>query len=210
MKISESNAMTNYSAIILQAFNGDSYINDQLDIQHEPIYDTVVLAAGTGVVNATNAAGFINVGANSGKTIAATNLNASQRLDAPQAMSVQVIKIRWSELILPADLFAIVNGFASVLTVGIKPLNTAPMWQYPAGGGIYVPATTANAVTYLYNGVPTREAQLSLALPIVIGNQLNFNQTLQGNAYTLVASNLGGLGLTLQYVLDGFHARAVQ
>lgn len=209
MKISEANAFSDYSTQILQAFNGDSYINDQLDIQHEPIYDTVTLAA-AGIVNATNAAGFVNVGANSSKTLAQTNLNTSQRLDAPQAMSVQTIRIRWSELILPADLFSIVNGFASVLTVGIKPLNTAPIWQYPAGGGIFVPSTTANNVTYLNNGMPTHEAQLKLALPIVIGNQLNFNQTLQGNAFTLAVTGSGGLGITLQYVLDGYHARAVQ
>jgi len=210
MKISDANQFSDYSSQILQAFNGDSYINDQLDIQHEPIYDTVTLAAGTGVVNSTNAAFFVNVGANSSKTLAATNLNTSQRLDAPQAMSVQTIKIRWSELILAADLFSIVNGFASVLTVGIKPLNTAPIWQYPAGGGIFVPSTTANNVTYLNNGMPTREAQLRLMLPIVIGNQLNFSATLQGTAYTLTASGSGGLGLTLQYVMDGYHARAVQ
>lgn len=209
MKISDANQFSDYSSQILQAFNGDSYINDQLDIQHEPIYDTTIQAAAA-VVNSTNNAFFVNVGANSSKTLANTNLNTSQRLDAPQAMSVQAIKIRWSELILPADLFAIVNGFASVLTVGIKPLNTAPIWQYPAGGGIFVPSTTANAVTYLNNGMPTREAQLKLALPIVIGNQLNFNATLQGAAYTLTVTGSGGLGLTLQYVMDGYHARAVQ
>jgi hypothetical protein len=192
-------------------------VSNQLDIQHEPIYDTVTIAANA-AVNNVSAVGFINP-QSSTKTIAATSMTTSGRLDAPQAMSIQSIKIRWSESILPSDLLSVVNGFAFVLTVGIKSLNTAPIWQYPAGGGVYVPsqvattqtaAGTAAVVTYLNNGVPTREAQLRLALPIVIGNQLNFSCTLQGTSLTLAASGSGGLGLTLQYVFDGLHARAVQ
>jgi hypothetical protein len=197
---------------ILGAFASDSYVANSLDIQHEPIYDTWTIAA-AGTLNTLASQWFVNVGASSGKTLAQTNMQTSRRLDAPQSHSVQSIKLRWSENIAVADVLAIVNGFAFNLIIATKSFNLAPIWQYPAGGGVYVPATSTTAaattVQFVNNGDPSRSAQLRLALPIVIGNQLSFQAQLEGTQITLAAGGAGGTGVTMQCSLDGLHARAV-
>lgn len=197
---------------IVGAFASDSYVAASLDIQHEPIYDSWTVAAGQ-PLNTSASQWFVNVANNSGKTLAQTNMGSSRRLDAPQSHSIQSIKLRWSENLLLADALPIVNGFAFNLIITTKSFNLAPIWQYPAGGGIYLQsaATTATGTTISNNsnGDLSRAAQLRLALPIVIGNQLNFQAQLEGNAITLTASGSGGTGATMWCVLDGLHARAV-
>jgi hypothetical protein len=194
--------------VILGAFASDSYVQNSLDIQHEPIYDSFTVAAGA-ALNTLASQWFTNISNNSGKTFANTNLSTPRRLDAPQSHSIQSIKLRWSENILLADALAITNGFAFNLIIGIKSFNLAPLWQYPAGGGVYVPSTTNTAQSNVNNGDPSRTAQLRLALPIVIGNQLNFYAELEGNQITLTAAGSGGTGVTMWCSLDGLHARVV-
>jgi hypothetical protein len=193
---------------IVGAFASDSYVANSLDIQHEPIYDSWTLAAAS-VLNTLSSQWFVNVASNSGKTLAQTNMGSARRLDAPQSHSIQSIKLRWSENLALADALAIVNGFAFNLIIATKSFNLAPIWQYPAGGGVYIPSNTNTTVSNIINGDPSRSAQLRLALPIVIGNQLNFQAQLEGNAITLTASGSGGTGATMWCALDGLHARAV-
>ena len=193
---------------IIGAFASDSYISNQLDIQHEPVYDSFTLAAGAALTTLASA-WFVNVGSNANKTPAQTSMSSPQRLDAPQSHSVQSIKLRWSENILPADALAVMNGFAFNFQIATKSFNLAPIWQYPAGGGIFVPSTTTSGTSWVSNGDLTRAAQLRLALPIVIGNQLNFQAALLGTQITLTAAGSGGTGLTMWCSLDGLHARAV-
>lgn len=204
-----TNAIVNqHRDTILGAFASDSYVANQLDIQHEPIYDSWTVAAAT-TLNTLASQWFVQIGGTANKTLAQTNMSTPKRLDAPQSHSIQSIKLRWSENILLADALAIVNGFAFVLYITTKPFNTAPIWQYPAGGGVFVPSTTATATTTVLNGDPSRAAQLRLALPIVIGNQLNFYAQLEGNQITTTAAGSGGSGVTMWCSLDGLHARAV-
>ena len=193
---------------IIGAFASDSYVANSLDIQHEPIYDSWVVAAGTALTTLASQ-WFVNVGTGANKTFAQTNMSSSRRLDAPQSHSIQSIKLRWSENVLLADALALVNGFAFNLIIATKSFNLAPIWQYPAGGGIYVPSSTAAGNTNINNGAPSRAAQLRLALPIVIGNQLNFQAQLEGNQITLATALNGGTGITMWCSLDGLHARAV-
>lgn len=195
-------------AMIAEAFQSASYIPDRMDVQHTPLYDTVTIAA-AGAVNQLTTAFFTNVGAASGKTLAQTNMTQQQRLPAPEAFSIFGFRLRWSENILLADLYALLNGFCLEFYIGQKVYQRAPLWHFNAGGGINA-VTTANDTTILGNGLPTREAMHKLAIPLVLENQMTFFAQLQGNAINLAAAGAGGTGATLVLLLDGFYARGVQ
>lgn len=188
---------------IINAFNSQTYVKSQMDVQHTPLYDTITLAAAT-AVNQTTGAFFTNVGTQSGKTLAQTNLGSNKELQAPEAFSVFAIRFRWSENASITDVVAIVNGFALQFWIGNKWYNLAPLWHYNAGGGIYMPSVVSS------NGLPTRDGMHKLAIPIVIENKAQFYAVLQGNAYTLSSTNAGGTGFIGQVLLDGLYARGVQ
>ncbi len=202
---------TNQQAIV-DAFNSQTYISDQVDVQHTPIYDTVTIAAG-GSLSSLTSAFFQNVGPQSNKTLAQTNMNQPGRLQAPEAFSIFSFRLRIGENILQADMLTIMSGFAMQFVIGQKSYNLAPLWHYNAGGGIFgTGATAAGPVTpsVLSNGVPARTHMHKLAIPIVIENQANFSASLQGTAVTLTAGGSAGTGATLQLLLDGLYARGVQ
>lgn len=194
----------NHHDVIVSAFNSATYIDDKLDVQHEPLYDTLTFAAAATIAS-TTARWFSNVDSGSGKTLAQTNMTRNNQLPAPEAFSINAIRLRWSETILLADLVAILNGFALQFVIGKKPYNTGPLWHYNAGGGIF--GTQTGIAT---NGVPSREAMHTLAIPIVIENGADFEASLQGNNLTLTTAVLGGTGAILTLLLDGLHARGVQ
>lgn len=208
--------MSGYSGnqqMIVDAFNGQVYISDKVDVQHTPIYDTVTIAANA-TLNTLASAFFTNVGPASGKNYSQTNMTQGQKLPNPEAFSIFAIRFRWSENILPADLYALINGFALEFWIGQKCYNRAPLWHYNAGGGISgstAVATTATSTTinqsYLTNGLPAREAMHKLAVPIVIESNATFYAQLAGNPITASSS---GTGFTLQVLLDGLYARGVQ
>jgi hypothetical protein len=193
---------------VAQAFNGQSYIYNQLDVQHTPIYDTVTIAAGAQLTQLTSAF-FTNVGPQSGKNYSQTNMGQSQKLPAPEAFSIFSLRFRWSENILLTDLINIINGFALEFYIGQKPFQRAPLWHFNVGGGIFG-ISDVSATSVLTNGQPSRNAMHMLAIPIVLENQATFYAQLVGNPYTLTASGSGGTGCTLQLMLDGLYARGVQ
>ncbi len=199
---------TQTRSMIFEAFQSATYVQNQMDVQHTPLWDTVVIAAGAALTPLASAL-FTNVGPASNKTVALTNLQQARELPAPEAFSIFSFRFRYSEDILLADLITIVNGFAVEFFLGQKAYQRAPLWYLAAGGGIYAETTRTNASVYT-NGVPTREAIHKLAIPIVIENQMTFFAQLQGNNFTLAAAAAGGTGITFQLLLDGLYARGVQ
>jgi hypothetical protein len=197
---------------IVDAFNSSTYIGDQVDVQDTPVYDTVTIAAG-GTVSQNTVSFFTSVGAGSGKTLAQTNMVTAGKLNAPEAFSIMSFRMRWAENVLPADIYAILSNFALQFTIGIKPYQTGPLWNYNAGGGLFgVNAnTTASTLTSMIsNGNPGRMHMHRLAIPLVIENQATFFANLVGNPITLTASGSGGTGATFQLMLCGLYARGVQ
>jgi hypothetical protein len=137
----------------------------------------------------------------------------SQRLPSPEAFSIFSPRLWFSSDILLADAVAILKNFALQFIMGNKSYNTGPLWHYCAGGGIYGAAsTTANNTTISAwtNGLPTREAQIALQIPIVIENGMNFYAQLVGTSTVMTAAASGGVGSVLTLLLDGLHARGVQ
>ena len=200
--------MTPQQQMIVDAFNSEVYVNNRMDVQHTPLYDTVVYAAGA-QITLNNSQFFTNVGSQSGKTLALTNVTQSQKLAAPEAFSVFGFRYRWSEDVVLADLLSIVNGFCLEFFLGQKYYQRGPLWYYSAGGGIYASMTTAST-TVFSNGVPGRSEMHKLAIPVVIENQMTFYAQLNGNNFTLSSASSDGTGFTQQLLLDGLYARGVQ
>lgn len=201
--------LTPQQQMIFESFQNETYVQNRMDVQHEPLWDTQTFAAAA-TISQTTAFWFTNVGSISGKTIAQTNLSvAGGELPAPEAFSILGIRFRYQENILRSDLLSIISGFAIVFTLGKKPYNTGTPWFYNAGGGIYGFSTITDEATYS-NGMPGRSDMHKLAIPIVIENKMHFDANLQGANLTLAAAGVGGTGAVLQLLLDGLHARGVQ
>ena len=200
--------------MIVDAFNSQVYIDNRMDVQHTPLYDTVTIAAGNALSPLTSAL-FTNVGASSGKTLALTNLTQSQKLAAPEAFSVFGFRFRYSENISLLDLYNILNAFCFEFWLGQKAYQRGPIWYYNAGGGVFGTnnqtfansTANANTGTVFNNGNPGRNHMHKLAISVVIENQMTFYGLLNGNSYTV---NANGNGFTFQMCLDGLYARGVQ
>jgi hypothetical protein len=202
------NPMTPQQQMIFESFQSETYVQNRMDVQHEPLWDTITFNAAA-TITTTNSAFYTSVGPASGKTLAQTNMRTANELAAPQAFSILGMRFRYAENILRSDLLGIVNGFAISFVLGDKPYNQGPPWFYNAGGGIHGFSSITDEATY-NNGSPSREAMHKLAIPIVIENKMNFSAALIGNNLTLAAGAVGGTGALLQLLLDGLHARGVQ
>lgn len=196
-------------AMILEAFQSETYVQGKVDVQNEPLYDTVAIALAA-TVNENSSALFTNVGPASGKTFGQTNLTQSRRLPAPEAFSVLGIRLYWNEDIVVADILAIAGntgtGMAFEFYLGQKCYNRGPLWYYSAGGGIVNTNANAAALGLFLNGNANRTDMHKLAIPLVIENQGEFYARLTGNAYVIT----GATGFQLMALLDGLHARGVQ
>ena len=214
--------MTPAQQMIAEAFNSQTYVDNRMDVQHTPIYDTVTIAQ-AGAINETTTAFFTNVGAASGKTLALTNMTQSQKLPAPEAFSIFGFRLRISENTTLADWYILFNTFALEFWLGQKVYQRAPLWYFSSGGGvtgaeldISMPAITTGSSSaqtgqhVINNGVPMRESMHKLAIPIVIENQMTFYARLVGTANTATATGSGGVGIIMQLLLDGFYALGVQ
>lgn len=204
------NMQTNGSWITSQ-FAGSTYMPNNMDVQHEPIYDTLwdpstnaPYAGGSTIPNLSKF--FTEPGS---KTLAQTNIQTAKRMDAPEAFAVMGIRLRWAEDILIADALSLLNNFCLEFWIGQKSYNRAPLWFYVAGGGIN--GFSGVATDYAFtNGLPGRNAMHALQINIVIDNQASFFGQLDGSNVVLTLASEGGTGANLMMLLDGLHARGVQ
>ena len=198
-------SMTAQQQFILESFNSQTYVDNRMDIQDTPLYDSVVIAAGSAITPLTSVL-FTNVGPQSGKTYALTNMATPQKLNAPEAFAIFSFRFRYSENLSLLDIYNVINGFAFEFWMGQKNYQRGPIWTYNAGGGIWANTTQQNT-TIANNGNPGRAEMHRLGINVVIENQMSFYGLLNGNSYTL---NAQGTGITFQMVLSGLYARGVQ
>jgi hypothetical protein len=190
---------------VANAFRGQPYLVDQLDVQDEPLYDTLTYNPGD-TVTVNSAQWFTSVGPQSGKSLVQTNLTETRHLVAPEAFSVFGIRLEPNANVLAADWLAIVQGFVFQFWLNSKSYNTGPIDHYAAGAGTFAVSDRSSESWYA-NGFPSIPSGHLLALPLVITNLLSFWGQLVGNNYQLSS---GGTGLLFLCKLVGLHARAVQ
>jgi hypothetical protein len=100
--------------------------------------------------------------------------------------------------------------------LGDKPQFTAPAYYLPAGGGVWGSGGGVLADMNWNNGMPTQEAILKLARPIVIPVRQNisvdaqFFSTGTTAVLTLLNAPAGDDEIIAQYLIDGLQTRDVQ
>lgn len=207
MNFSPGSAGNEQAARIFASFLGTTYQPNAMDVQHEPLYDTLTVAAGTNVLSANQSQAFFANPA--GKTINQTNVQKPKQLDAPEAFALMCIQLHFDENILLADLRALYNNFCLEFWIGQKSYNRGPLWYYNAGGGI-AGAFTTGGTSVLTNGTTGSNNKNPREINIVIDNQASFYGIFNGAQITLTAGASGGTGMVAMMLLDGFHARGVQ
>ncbi len=188
--------------MIMEAFRAEEYIKDQMDVQAEPVYDTIVLAtADTIAQGSTTAQYFKNI---QNKTLNLTNMTESGQLMNPEALAIFCYRFYLDPRNSVLDSESVLAGFAFVFTMGRKPYQTIPLWMIPQGGGLDLQGCCDSCI--VHNGRPTKEAIRPIAITLVLEQGVNFVADLIGPNYTIDATQ----GFISQVNLDGLHARGIQ
>lgn len=214
--------------------------------RQQPFFDTLVRGIGQSTVsNQTQLFGNANVG-----NPAQTNLQVAGVLAADQTFVIKAIRgVAFFQTLDEAgfgafgdlvdvsanvsadqaraqDLYSLLSyGAYFKLTVGDKPMFTAPLWYIPAGGGVHGHSNVNNRMN-LSLGVPSQEAILKLGKDIMVPARQNFNIEVsfydlpvlgqgQGGAIPATVSPLAYLNQfdgakLVQLQIDGLQTRDVQ
>lgn len=188
--------------MIMEAFRAEEYIKDQMDVQAEPVYDTITLAAADVIAQgSTTAQYFKNI---QNKTLNLTNMTESGQLMNPEALAIFAYRFYLDPRNEVLDCENVLAGFAFVFTMGRKPYQTIPLWMIPQGGGLDLQGCCDTCI--VHNGRPTKEAIRPIAITLVLEQGVNFVADLLGPNYTID----GTQGFISQTNLDGLHARGIQ
>lgn len=102
------------------------------------------------------------------------------------------------------------------LVLGDKPAFTAPTWYFPAGGGVW---GYDSGTSIFNNGVPSQEAILKLARPLVVPVRQNFyveaawyttGSADYRNGATSINSGATDDEKIITFFIDGLQTRDVQ
>lgn len=213
-----------WGAVRRRGFNLREFLRDELgavapgmvDIQQIPLFDTVTVAVATAIVPPmqffTVPIGTTGSGFATAKTIVQTNLTQPQRLEAPRSFEVHALRLYIQQDVVFADVLALYANLVAVLIVGEKAYQQAPIWFFPAGGGV-TGNPTQTGLTNWQNGLANPCAINLIAQPFLVKLEQgeNFRVELQGTSgFTTATAAAGGTGLTLVAVLDGILTRQVQ
>lgn len=181
--------------------------------QHQPLWDTLVRTTGTMTTNITSPTklfGNANVG-----TLSMTNLNVAGQLASNQTFIILSLRcwLYFNGTNRRANYLRVASQMFVTLTLGDKPQFQAPAWYLPAGGGVW----GFDSGTSTFNmGVPSQDAILKLARPIVIPAQQNISVELafysMGNVDALTNLNTGASDdeKVIAIMIDGQRTRDVQ
>lgn len=190
-------------SMIMEAFRAEEYIKDQMDVQAEPIYDTISLNLADIIAQGgTNAQFFRNI---ANKTLNLTNMTEQGQLMNPEALAIFAYRFYLDPRNSVVDSEEVLAGFAFQFTMGRKPYQTIPLWMIPQGGGLDVQGCCGDD-TVVHNGRPTKEAIRPIAITLVLEQGVNFVGDLIGPNYTIDSVD----GFIMQANLDGLHARGIQ
>lgn len=188
-------------SMIMEAFRAEEYIKDQMDVQAEPVYDTIELVTGNVIAQGgTNAQYFVNI---DNKTLNLTNMTERGQLMNPEALAIFAYRFYLDPRNTVLDCEEVLAGFAFQFTMGRKPYQTIPLWMIPQGGGLDLQGCCDGCV--VHNGRPTKEAIRPIAITLVLEQGVRFVADLIGPDYTI-----DGATFKSQANLDGLHARGIQ
>ena len=180
--------------------------------RHQPFWDTLVRATGplapASVSPSTRLFGNANVG-----NLALTNLQVAGQLASDQ--TYVILSLRAFLYFDGADARALYTQTISqlyfTLNVGDKPMFQSPIWNTPAGGGLYHADPTVYG-----NGWPSADSILRLARPIVVPVRQNFNVNMEfftvgaTDALTLINGGAADNQKVILFMIDGLQTRDVQ
>ena len=189
--------------MIMEAFRAEEYIKDQMDVQAEPIYDTISLAVNDIMSQgSTNNVFFKNI---QNKTLNLTNMTESGQLMNPEALAIFAYRFFLDPRNSVVDCEEVMAAFAFVFYMGRKAYQTVPLWQIPQGGGLDLQGCCDDCI--VHNGRPTMDAVRRIAITLVLEQGVNFHGDLEGGPnYTIQSPD----GFIMQANLDGLHARGIQ
>lgn len=166
-----------------------------LDESSQPIYDTLLLVAGTAQYR------FFTVPIGGAKTTLQTNMQLAGVLPAPQSFVVHAVRIiaKAANSVGTSDL---IHRSRAIFHVGEKDQLLAPTCLFSAGAGLYNNITTDIA----QNGFPVASSLWALMKPVVIGVSQAFYLDLLYD----VAPATACAGYSVLVVLDGYQTRGVQ
>ncbi len=187
--------------MIMEAFRAEEYIKDQMDVQAEPVYDTLSEVVGAIIAQGSTTAQFFKNIQN--KTLNLTNMTESGQLMNPEALAIFAYRYYLDPRNTVDDSENVLAGFAFQFTMGRKPYQTAPLWMLPQGGGLDLQGGDCDCI--VHNGRPTKEAIRPIAITLVLEQGVNFVADLIGPNYTITGDTF-----IHQVNLDGLHARGIQ
>ena len=183
--------------------------------RHQPFWDTLLRTTGVngGLGASTRLFGNANVG-----SLSLTNLQVAGQLASDQ--TYVILALRCYLYFNGTNRRILYLGTSSqlyfTLTVGDKPQFQCPAWYLPAGGGIW---GTDSVTSIFTNGMPSQEAILKLARPIMVPVRQNFN--VNAEFFTVGSTDYrnGGTSLNtgdatdekvIMFMIDGLQTRDVQ
>lgn len=192
--------------------------------RHQPLFDTLVRTnAVSTVAQTTSLFGNANVG-----QPALTNLNAPGQLASDQtyvilAMRCQMYFEQEADLVPNARALymGVANQLFFTLILGEKPQFACGAWYLPSGGGIWGASgaqSTAGlalpAIDPIYNnGVPSQDAIMKLARPIMVPVRQSISVQAQFNPINTddirVTLNALVASKVIAFYLDGLQTREV-
>lgn len=184
--------------------------------RHQPFWDTLVRTTNTpaSTINAsTKLFGNANVG-----NLAFTNLQVAGQLASDQTYVVLALRAYlYFEGTNARSFYQQVSSqLFFTFQLGDKPQFSAPAWYSPAGGGVWSGGGGLLADLVFNNGMPTQEAILKLARPIVIPVRQNISVDAQfftvgtTNILTLLNAPAADDQMVISYIIDGLQTRDVQ
>lgn len=184
--------------------------------RHQPFWDTLVRTTGApaSTINAsTKLYGNANVG-----NLSLTNLQVAGQLASDQTYVVLALRAYLYFDGTNARTFyqQVSSQLFFTFQLGDKPQFTSPCWYTPSGGGVWGSGGGALADMNWNNGMPTQEAILKLARPIVIPVRQNisvdaqFFSTGTTNVLTLLNAPAQDDQIIISHFIDGLQTRDVQ
>lgn len=168
---------------LIQGAFGDLAVNlAKANVLDRPLYDRLTFAA-SAPINENTARFFHTMGT---KDLSDTNMPTPDQLPAPDMFSIRSIGVYFPTDTGRADIIGILDQLALVIKVRSTEVFNAPLWTLTPGGGVSA-FTTAATTSFIGNGLPTREAMHTMALPIVIPSLTTYEVFLKGTQFAPAA-----------------------